>query len=335
MRELAEIRDKEEKAYASEVAERETLVKTMKNWGDKASLLEKEIHKIEEGEEGKEARALREAKSEVEREMQELRIQLSKLEDHRAALKYKLGELESTVSSKTSSYQSSLVTVKQRTSNFLATYRFPSPATAIESWTLEREALLAKKDQAKVEGEALLEGMVLWDETLSLVYSFEDKLGLLISGRRSGDINRDIMQGLEGVVEALEQKLELAENRGWKLLVCCIGAELEAFREAKEVMKRSLGITSASRAEASKLASMEPNKDEGKGGDQNQDDEDLITGLKERGRTRDRSEVGGDGEGDKAEQKESDGSEGMSEGGVRDLRSSIFTLRKDYSPLDD
>ncbi|KAG0642586.1 hypothetical protein HOY80DRAFT_1007846 [Tuber brumale] len=340
MRELAEIRDKEEKAYASEVAERETLVKTMKNWRDKASLLEKEIHKIEEGEEGREARALREAKSEVEREIQELRIRLSKLEDHRAALKYKLEELESTVSSKTSSYQSSLVTVKQRTSNFLATHRFPSPATAIESWTLEREALLAKKDQAKVEGEALHEGMVLWDETLSLVYSFEEKLGLLISGRRGGDINRDIMQGLEDVVEALEKKLESAENRGWKLLVCCIGAELEAFKEAKEVMKRSLSITSASSTETSKLASMESDKYEGRGGDQNQYGENLIAGLKERGGARDRTligEVGGDGEGDKAKQKDSGGSEWKSEGGggVRDLRDSIFTPRKDYSPLDD
>ncbi|PWW80098.1 hypothetical protein C7212DRAFT_349589 [Tuber magnatum] len=317
MRELAEIKGKEEKVYASEVAERETLVKDMRSLGDDASLLEKEIHKIEDGEEGREAQALREAKSEVEREMQELRIRLSKLEDHHAALKYKLEELESTVSSKTSSYQSSLVTVKQRTSNFLATHRFPSPATAIESWTLEREALLAKKDQAKVEGEALLEGMVLWDETLSLVYSFEDKLGLLISGRRGGDINRDIMQGLEGVIEALEQKLESAENRGWKLLVCCIGAELEAFKEAKEVMKRSLGITSVSSTKTSKLASMESGKDEGKGGNQSQDDGDLIGGLKERGRARERTLIGevgsdGDGEDDRVKQNESDASEGKS-----------------------
>ncbi|RPA97240.1 hypothetical protein L873DRAFT_1141681 [Choiromyces venosus 120613-1] len=66
MNELARIKGKEEKVYASEVAERETLVKTMKNWGDKTSLLEKEIHKIEDGEEGREAEALREEKSEVE-----------------------------------------------------------------------------------------------------------------------------------------------------------------------------------------------------------------------------------------------------------------------------
>ncbi|CUS08248.1 unnamed protein product [Tuber aestivum] len=342
MRELAEIKGTEEKVYASEVAERETLVKAMRSWGDKASLLEKEIHKIEDGEEGREAQALREAKSEVEREMQGLRIRLSKLEDHHSALKYKLEELESTVSSKTSSYQSSLVTVKQRTSNFLATHRFPSPTTAIESWTLEREALLAKKDQAKVEAEALLEGMVLWDETLSLVYSFEDKLGLLISGRRGGDINLDIMQGLEGVVEALEQKLESAENRGWKLLVCCIGAELEAFREAKEVMKKSLGITSASSSKTSKLASVESGRGEGKGVSQSQDGEDLIGELKERGRARERTltgEAGGDVEDDKAKQKESDASEGKGEDGVgdgvRDLRGSIFRSRKDYSPLDD
>jgi len=271
-----------------------------------------------------------------QREMQELRIRLSKLEDHHAALKYKLEELESTVSSKTSSYQSSLVTVKQRTSNFLATHRFPSPSTAIESWTLEREALLAKRDQANVEGEALLEGMVLWDETLSLVYSFEDRLGLLISGRRGGDISRDIMQGLEGVVEVLEQKLNSAEDRGWKLLVCCIGAELEAFKEAKEVMKKSLGVTSASSTKTSKLASVESGGDGGRG----QDGEDLIEGPKERGRARERTligEIGDDGEDDKAKGSgASSGKDGDGVGdGVRGQGGSFFMSRKDYSPLDD
>lgn len=272
--------------------------------------------------------------------MQELRIRLSKLEDHHAALKYKLEELDSTVSSKTSSYQSALVTVKQRTSNFLATHRFPSPTTAIESWTLEREALLAKRDQAKVEGEALLEGMVLWDETLSLVYSFEDRLGLLISGRRGGDISRDIMQGLEGVVEVLEQKLNSAEDKGWKLLVCCIGAELEAFKEAKEVMKKSLGVTSAPSTKTLKPASVEPGGDGGRG-DRGQDGEDLIGGPKERGRARERTligEVGGNGEDDEAKQRESDASAGGGDGvgdGTRGPGGSIFMSRKDYSPLDD
>ena len=66
MRELAEVKGKEEKVYTSEVAERETLMKAMKSWGDKASLLENEIRKIEEGEEGREAQAVRETKSEVE-----------------------------------------------------------------------------------------------------------------------------------------------------------------------------------------------------------------------------------------------------------------------------
>jgi len=272
--------------------------------------------------------------------MQELRIRLSKLEDHHAALKYKLEELESTVSSKTSSYQSSLVTVKQRTSNFLATHRFPSPSTAIESWTLEREALLAKRDQANVESEALLEGMVLWDETLSLVYSFEDRLGLLISGRRGGDISRDIMQGLEGVVEVLEQKLNSAEDRGWKLLVCCIGAELEAFKEAKEVMKKSLGVTSAPSTKTPKQASVESGGDGGRRDDRGQDGEDLIGVPKERGRARERTligEVGDNGEDDKAKGSgASAGKDGVGVGdGVRGPGGSFFMSRKDYSPLDD
>src|SRR5205085_10154487 len=105
--------------------------------------------------------------------MQELRVRLSKLEDRYAALTIQLSELESTVSSKASSYRSSLTALKHKTAKFLATHRFPSPSTATESWTLEREALLAKKALAKVESDALYDGIVMWEDSLSLVYEFE------------------------------------------------------------------------------------------------------------------------------------------------------------------
>ena len=38
----------------------------------------------------------------------------------------------------------------------------------------------------------------------------------------------------------LESKFKLAEARDWKLLVCCIGAELEAFREGKTILEDAL-----------------------------------------------------------------------------------------------
>ncbi|KAL0635284.1 hypothetical protein Q9L58_005769 [Maublancomyces gigas] len=254
MRALAEIKDVEEDVYASQAGERESLVKTVEGWGKKRGLLEGEIHNIEEGDEGQRLEALREEKSEIEDELHQLRLRLSKLENKHSSISMQLSELESTISSKTSSYQVSLASLKQKTANFLSTHRYASPATATESWTLEKAALDEKKQQAKTEGDALRDGIVMWEDALSLVAGFEEKLRAQlmtsagVPGKRSGEgsIKEKIMHDIEDVIDQLEQRLKLAEGRNWKLLVCCVGAELQVFLEAREVMKRSLGVVPAS-----------------------------------------------------------------------------------------
>lgn len=254
MRALAEIKDVEEDVYASQAAEREGFVKTVEGWGKKRQLLEGEIHNIEEGDEGRRLETMREEKSEIESELHQLRLHLSKLENKHSSISMQLSELESTISSKTSSYQVSLASLKQKTANFLSTHRYASPSTATESWTLEKAALDEKKEQAKTEGDALRDGIVMWEDALSLVAGFEEKLRaqLMASagapGKRPGEgsIKEKIVRDIEDVINQLEQRLKLAEERNWKLLVCCVGAELQVFLEAREVMKRSLGAVPAS-----------------------------------------------------------------------------------------
>lgn len=249
MRALAEIKDVEEDVYASQAAERESLVKTVEGWRKKRGLLEGEIHNIEEGDDGRRAEVLREEKSEIEDELHQLRLHLSKLENKHSSISMQLSELESTISSKTSSYQASLASLKHKTANFLSTHHYASPSTAVESWTLEKEALDEKKEQAKTEGDALRDGIVMWEDTLSLVAGFEDTLraqliaSVGISGKKAGEgsVKDKIVRDIEDVIEQLEKMLEVAEGRNWRLLVCCVGAELQVFLEAREVMKRSLG----------------------------------------------------------------------------------------------
>lgn len=49
-----------------------------------------------------------------------------------------------------------------------------------------------------------------------------------------------ILKGIEEVLRKLDEKVQLAESRNWKLLVCCLAAEAQAFREAREIMVRRL-----------------------------------------------------------------------------------------------
>ena len=50
-----------------------------------------------------------------------------------------------------------------------------------------------------------------------------------------------ILTGITSVLHKLDLKVTHAEQKNWKLLVCCLAAEAQAFREAREVMVRKLG----------------------------------------------------------------------------------------------
>lgn len=234
--------------------------------------------------------------------------------------------------------------MRHKTAKFLAAHRFPSPSTATESWTLEREALLAKKAQAKVESDALYDGIVMWEGSLSLVYEFEASLRSQLAGNRGGDAKQNIMQGIEDVIEALGERLESAQSQGWKLLVCCIGAELQAFEEAREVMKRSLAATPASNNKTPKLVATDSD-DESEGGGINGGNgpiearaersraKEYVLDATETGDENDEdNDNGEDGKVRKGKMMDITGFVGASTG---DLRSSIYKSRKEYASVGD
>jgi len=79
---------------------------------------------------------------------------------------------------------------------------------------------------------------------LSLVYSSETEFSLLISGRRGGNISpryhARVFEG--GSFRYLSRSFNSAEDRGMEACwFAVIGADLEAFKEAKQVMKKFSG----------------------------------------------------------------------------------------------
>ncbi|RPB11056.1 hypothetical protein P167DRAFT_467599, partial [Morchella conica CCBAS932] len=251
MKELADIKDVESDIYASQISDRQSLIKTVTAWGTKTKLLEAEIHSIEDGDEGRRMEALRTEKGELEAEIQRIRVHLAKMEDKLAAVSIQLAEGESVVGAKTSSYKAALAALKTKTSALLASHRYATPATAVESWTRECEALSEKQSQAGDEGGALRDGILLWEDTLQLVGGFEELLRAHMAtaagagagtGKRvsTADVKARILQDIEETIAKLEEILALAEAKNWKLLCCCVGAELQVFLEGREVMKKSM-----------------------------------------------------------------------------------------------
>ncbi|KAI9732715.1 MAG: hypothetical protein M1818_007449 [Claussenomyces sp. TS43310] len=90
------------------------------------------------------------------------------------------------------------------------------------------------------ERAALQEGAQLWDEAISLVTSFEDDLRAQMKkgGSAAGSTTtlKEQVSKMNTVIAELQDKMERAESEGWNLLICAMGAELEAFREGMGIL---------------------------------------------------------------------------------------------------
>ncbi|ROV94312.1 hypothetical protein VMCG_08611 [Cytospora schulzeri] len=129
---------------------------------------------------------------------------------------------------------------------------------AREWWESEVAILEKRKTQVDTERAALEEGSEIWEEVVGLVLDFEADLRRQMSnsvaptnGKGKGK-ERELTatetlklqyEKINAVVMGLEQRLGIAEERGWNLLIAAIGAELEAFREAarmnRDMLKRA------------------------------------------------------------------------------------------------
>ncbi|KPM44582.1 hypothetical protein AK830_g1926 [Neonectria ditissima] len=117
-------------------------------------------------------------------------------------------------------------------------------------WEGEITILERRKAQILEDREALTEGARMWSEVTNYVADFESTLRELIRDGQHGNDDvalqhqeaiDDQLARMDSVVVELEQRLQLAEQNHWNLLICAIGAELEAFVEAQGLLKVALG----------------------------------------------------------------------------------------------
>ena len=130
---------------------------------------------------------------------------------------------------------------------------------AREHWNTEQASLHGRQQKVDAEILALEEGGGVWKQAVSEVTGFEKRLqanmrhyvdmttsttesgGSTPPGYKDGLV-RSILDDLERTTQRIESHLELAEDKDWKLLVCCIGAELEALREARGLLLPAFGL---------------------------------------------------------------------------------------------
>lgn len=127
---------------------------------------------------------------------------------------------------------------------------------AREWWESEISILDTRQSQVATERAALEEGADVWEEVANIVLDFETDLRnqMTQSSTDNKGKARELTaaealklqhDSINGVVACLDERLRIAEEKGWNLLIAAIGAELMAFKEAARLnleMLRAAGI---------------------------------------------------------------------------------------------
>lgn len=117
-------------------------------------------------------------------------------------------------------------------------------------WSNEVGILENRKSQITTEKQALDDGVAVWEDVMELVSDYEARLRQLMTQEQPqsasakgkdkvlspDELIRNQLPEMDRIVTSLENHMQTAEEKHWNLLICAIGAELEAFHEARDML---------------------------------------------------------------------------------------------------
>ncbi|KAH7379718.1 hypothetical protein BKA64DRAFT_749893 [Cadophora sp. MPI-SDFR-AT-0126] len=215
-------------------------------------------------EEAQEIAELRTEERAVENEILEMEDRLAQMKARKRWLGERIKESINRREARLSSYRGALREVESEVKDFLR--RPPIPVSAVmgdeegftalpasrrtlgmakEWWNKEVAQLKTRQEEVEKEKAALEEGAEIWAESVKVVVDFEDDLRKQMASSDAQDSNllRKQIDRMGEVIKTLSDTLGVAESRGWNLLICAVGAELEAFKEGEEILKGALSAT--------------------------------------------------------------------------------------------
>ncbi|KIW12354.1 hypothetical protein PV08_09631 [Exophiala spinifera] len=271
--EFTALKDHELKIIDGEVLARNDALREASDLESRRQLLDAQVRKIQNQ---AVAVDLRREAHQVEQEITELETRLLELRNRHRHLLDQVREHESSQDSELSSYTEALKLNENSIRHFLrlppvaqgigaggvqGMYAFkPERRTlqmAQDQWTNDLDLLSARKADVARERQALDEGGKLWHEVSHRIREFEkdvrDRTKGLTRSRAALDavegdggsttvpVDDDtgispIVENMYNLLDFLQDALAKAEIQGWKLLICAIGAEVAAFREARDAL---------------------------------------------------------------------------------------------------
>lgn len=308
MEELIYIKAEEIRTLKNEFLMRRKTLSMVNTWERKILQAKQQINgsnrvdadnnsKIEKSEEDSELSRLIEEESAVGIEVQKLEEKLKEMKTRHEHLKQRITETVNRQEARLSSYRGVLRDTEAEIKEFLKNppitntiIRDEQNLTSLplsrrtldiakELWNREMKKIQQRKERAQIENEALVEGINVWENCLKYITNFENDLRRQVHSGEDQDEDKSNYQitSIALVIKKLEKKLQTVENNSWNLLICAIGAELEAFREGRKFLEKSLRILTGKPCRVSGLSSQSSdiNIDENR----NDTDEDETTRL--------------------------------------------------------
>lgn len=240
----------------------------LEGWQKRENQLKDTIDSMRHDRRDEEARKLLDEEDSLQEQINAMERKLAELRAQQQTLRRRRSNLQNATQANASSYEASLSLLMKEKDEFL---RRPSPdlksilesvdapvlRTHANRRTLAQisaalkdaeQAEITRRDEAQVEQKALHAGNQIWLDSVRRVDHMEAavKSGLAKLTSAKPDHN-DASRGAEQLLATLNdefqglQKLyDMAEDRGWSLLVCCIGAELEAMKRGCDIIERTL-----------------------------------------------------------------------------------------------
>ncbi|KAF2823263.1 hypothetical protein CC86DRAFT_65267 [Ophiobolus disseminans] len=273
VRQLASVRAEELDLLDEDLRELQVTVQQTDAWSQKRSRLETKISDIEKEDAGAKTQTLQTEASKLQLEIRQKEEELWALKRRHRRVLDELADSENSVEARLSSYKASLSLLDREVSSFLARppnmNHVPLSSTpflslpvkrrtlemAREYWQDEYTRLAEKCEELDTDRSALDEGAVLWNDVIKKVAEYEENLQSFMqqAGRSNAPGPSRLLDQMDTTISYLEDKLEFATSRAWNLLVCAVGAELEAFVQAKGVLEEALGVKRKGKEKATNM----------------------------------------------------------------------------------
>jgi len=239
----------------------------LETWENKRTGLLKEISSIEGQDPVAQTQSLKQEANNLQDEIKDMELRLSQMKTRHRQLLNEITDMENSVESKLSSYKSSLSLLQKDVQSFLdhppardrqratetSTFLALPPKRrtlemAKEYWENDYTKLKQRLRSVRKDHTALEEGAIVWKDVVTKLTSFErflrGEMKNIGNGNQVGKGKEraksdpeTILSRMDTTIQFVEDKLSLAESKKWSLLMICIGAELEAFREGRRIFE--------------------------------------------------------------------------------------------------